>query len=426
MIKKTLLIVLIGIMITSIFGFAEENIDQNQKAEELKELGLFKGSEKGFELERAPKRVESAVMLVRLLGKEREALESEYNHPFKDVPTWADKYIGYMYENSLTKGISDDKFGSDNLTDLKSYSTFVLRTLGYDDTNGDFSWSNAADKAQELKIVSEEQVSEINDKGFLRGNMVEVSYNSLKTNIKEQDKKLGNKLIEENVIKKENLEKTLLKETLDLKQDLSDVVELELEDGLVFYQNPSFPRSITTYIIKNQLPEKVQNFTKIVFTGITAKDFSVENIIREYIENKGIGHYQGDTYDKSGYGSVIQNTPDEKRLLILLDKEDNVLGYYLVKEGDYAESMKMTVNIRVKLSEPYDGSIRADDFKVIKKINGDVDPDFNWSGGSTSAEYNDDGLLTEVLIKNLLRENDNITYEVESLKDFKIRRVIIE
>jgi hypothetical protein len=40
------------------------------KAEALKPLGVFVGTEKGFELERPATRMEAAVMLTRLLGKE--------------------------------------------------------------------------------------------------------------------------------------------------------------------------------------------------------------------------------------------------------------------------------------------------------------------------------------------------------------------
>jgi hypothetical protein len=68
-------------------------IQHQPKAEALKELGLFKGSDKGFELERAPSRVEAMVMLVRLLGKEEEAKENNYEHPFTDVPEWANVHI---------------------------------------------------------------------------------------------------------------------------------------------------------------------------------------------------------------------------------------------------------------------------------------------------------------------------------------------
>ena len=426
MTKKILTIILIGIMLTSIFALAEEDIDQNQQAEELKELGLFKGSDKGFELERPPKRIESAVMLVRLLGKETEVLEGEYNHPFNDVPAWADKYVGYMYEKGLTKGISEDKFGSDNLTDLKSYSTFVLRTLGYDDTAGDFSWASAAEKAQEVGILAPEKLQEMNKDSFLRGDMVEVSYNTLKVNLKEQEKKLINKLLEENIIKKANLEKTSLKDNLGLEIDFSDVIELELEDGIVFNQDEFYPESIKTYIIRDQLPKEVQNFTKIAFTGISTEKRSVEDIIQEYIDNKGVGHYEGDTYETSGYGSIIQNTQDEERLLILFDIEDNVLAYHYVQEGDYNFYKEYFVDLRVELKKPHNGNLWADSFNVIKKINGKVDTNFIWRGGGTLPKSNDDGLLTEVIIVDLLKEDDNVSYEVKPLKNFKIKRVIVE
>jgi len=80
-------------------------------AEELKRLELFKGTDNGFELERAPSRVEVVVMLIRLLGKESEALSSSPpsdspGHPFTDVPAWADAYVSFAYKNGLTKGIS--------------------------------------------------------------------------------------------------------------------------------------------------------------------------------------------------------------------------------------------------------------------------------------------------------------------------------
>ena len=59
-------------------------------AADLKELGLFQGaSETDFDLERAPTRVEAVVMLIRVLGREQEALSGSWTHPFADVPEWA-------------------------------------------------------------------------------------------------------------------------------------------------------------------------------------------------------------------------------------------------------------------------------------------------------------------------------------------------
>lgn len=66
------------------------------KAEALKSLGVFVGTDKGFELERPATRMEAAVMLTRLLGKEEEAREENNPHPFEDVPDCGGFYVGYL------------------------------------------------------------------------------------------------------------------------------------------------------------------------------------------------------------------------------------------------------------------------------------------------------------------------------------------
>ena len=79
-------------------------------------------------------------MLIRVLGKESEALNGSWEHPFNDVADWADKYVGYAYENGLTNGVSDTQFGTGTASSF-TYLTFVLRALGYSDVNGaDFTW----------------------------------------------------------------------------------------------------------------------------------------------------------------------------------------------------------------------------------------------------------------------------------------------
>ncbi|WP_054693488.1 hypothetical protein [Syntrophomonas palmitatica] len=49
-------------------------------------------------------------MLVRLLGQEANARSSNYTHPFGDVPSWADPYVGYMYRYKLSQGISPHQY----------------------------------------------------------------------------------------------------------------------------------------------------------------------------------------------------------------------------------------------------------------------------------------------------------------------------
>jgi len=63
--------------------------DNSGRAETLRSLGLFLGSDNGFELDRIATRVESAVMVVRMLGREDTAKSENSTHPFSDVPDWA-------------------------------------------------------------------------------------------------------------------------------------------------------------------------------------------------------------------------------------------------------------------------------------------------------------------------------------------------
>ena len=77
-------------------------------AEELSAIDVFRGTDTGFELDRAPKRSEAAVMLVRLYGAEEEAL-SLYEagliaHPFEDVSGWAAPYLAWLYSEGLVRG----------------------------------------------------------------------------------------------------------------------------------------------------------------------------------------------------------------------------------------------------------------------------------------------------------------------------------
>lgn len=90
------LIYILSLQSNLIMVSADSGVKNTDKANILKELGLFIGTDKGYELERKPTRAESAVMLVRMLGKEKAAVEKNYPTPFTDVPVWASPFVGYL------------------------------------------------------------------------------------------------------------------------------------------------------------------------------------------------------------------------------------------------------------------------------------------------------------------------------------------
>jgi len=105
---------------------------EEKAADALNSLGLFNGSEAGYELERTPTRGEALVMLLRLTGQAGDALTERCTHPFRDGG-WADAYIGYAYQRGLTSGISADTFGTGQEATARQYAAFLLRALGYQD-----------------------------------------------------------------------------------------------------------------------------------------------------------------------------------------------------------------------------------------------------------------------------------------------------
>ena len=119
------------------FTINAENLTADETAAKLYSLNLVKGAgtdESGninFEINREATRTEGIIMLIRLLGCENTALSSDYEHPFTDVPLWADKYIAYAYNNGLTKGVSTTRFGSDDIINDKMYITFITKKKIY-------------------------------------------------------------------------------------------------------------------------------------------------------------------------------------------------------------------------------------------------------------------------------------------------------
>jgi hypothetical protein len=125
------------------------------EANALKGLGIILGTGSGFALDRAPTRLEAAVVLVRLLGKEETALSQNVGHPFTDVPNWADPYIGYLYSAGLAEGTSATTYGTYAVT-ADQMMTFLLRVLGYDDSKPkpDFQWNTAMEDAVRFSAIT--------------------------------------------------------------------------------------------------------------------------------------------------------------------------------------------------------------------------------------------------------------------------------
>lgn len=177
----------------------------NSLASSLKAMGLFRGvNDTDFDLNRAPTRAEALVMLLRLMGLEQDALTEKNNHPFLDTDDchWAEPYIGYAYSHDLLKGQSDTVFGGNDIADVNTYLTFVLRALGYSEgKNQDFLWSSPMGLAQSVGILPKE----LHTNNFLRADVVLVSYAALAAKCKGSSLSLADSLTTRGAISSDQL-----------------------------------------------------------------------------------------------------------------------------------------------------------------------------------------------------------------------------
>ena len=143
-------------------GIYTEHINNfvDDQAEMLKALGLFLGTDNGFELNRQLTRAETAALIVRALGGESAALSEAIQHPFTDVPEWADGYVGWLYRNKITNGVSETKYGSGQPVTYWQFATLLSRACSGND--------NFLDSG--VGKESEESLSDINS--FYRSDAV--------------------------------------------------------------------------------------------------------------------------------------------------------------------------------------------------------------------------------------------------------------
>ncbi len=157
--------------------------DYNQLASALQQMSLFKGKDlsygSGYALEDQANRIEGLIMFLRMIGQEEEALSCQTPHPFRDVPDWCNGYVAYAYEKGYTKGVSSVAFGTYQQIGAKEYVTFLLRALGYRDSDGEFQWDTSLEKAKAVGAITEGERKMLSTQPFYRAQMVYLSYYGL-------------------------------------------------------------------------------------------------------------------------------------------------------------------------------------------------------------------------------------------------------
>lgn len=227
--KRALSVLLAGLLTFSLLTIsataAGSTPQRELEAKGLFAMGLFKGYDEtgtNFGLNDRVTREQALVILIRMLGLEKDALNWSGAQPYTDVPegNWAKAYIGYAKAKGLTVGIGNNKFGMGRYANMQEMTIFALRGLGYSDASDvkDFNWNTCLPFAKSKGILSSDQAVS----PFTRGEAVDIIFGSMAANVKGQDYDLLSKLMNQGVVTQAQYDNAMEILTNKLKSDVAD------------------------------------------------------------------------------------------------------------------------------------------------------------------------------------------------------------
>ena len=211
LLSLVLSLVMVLSMTAGITASAASEIHTGQ-ADMLYQMGLFKGTGTNpdgtpiYNLDAGATRMQGLIMLIRLLGEEQDALAYVGECPFTDVSGTSALYAGYAYSKGYTTGTTPTTFGNGPLK-ANAFLTFCLRSLGFDDKNGDFTYGTAFLKAAEIGLIGPGEFTN-QSTTLLRSGCVQIAHNALLTKVKGSDQTLINKLVADGAVDKAKAEQS--------------------------------------------------------------------------------------------------------------------------------------------------------------------------------------------------------------------------
>ena len=305
--KKRLSCVILALVMafTLVPSVAVASDEATEAAEALYELGLFKGTGTNpdgtpiFDLDKTPARNQAIIMLVRLLGKEDEALAGTWEIPFTDVSDRMKPYIGYAYTNGLTNGYTATTYNGSVPAKANQYITFVLRALGYE-SGRDFQVATAWELSDKLGITSGQYQ---NGGTFTRNDVACISVSALPVAQNGSTETLAQKLMADGVFTQEQYDLAAGGGTpSETPQEELFTLTAFGDRWLHEYLMSLDPTSVT---LGPERPEQVRYFDQYYFTEQYIADEIADAIQQHYsfirvVEAKESGTYLGGPIGNSG------------------------------------------------------------------------------------------------------------------------------
>ena len=267
--KRFLTVFFTALLLTAVLCVTAYASDYDAVAGDLSAIGMFRGTANGFELDRAPKRSEAAIMLVRLYGAEEEAKAAydagQISHPFTDVSDFTSPYVAWLYNKGITKGATATTFGSAGPCSAKMYCAFLLRALGYED-GVDFQYADTLEFAQQKGFYDPTMFAG----DFLRDDLAALTYQGLATDLKDGSTYLLDSLVKSGAVDAESAKP--MTEKIDAYRAMSAAMNTVDANAMDVDVDMQMDMTITAEGETMQVPSTMRGNLKM----IVAEDDSVQ------------------------------------------------------------------------------------------------------------------------------------------------------
>ena len=267
--KRFLTVFFTALLLTAALCVTASASDYDDAAQDLSAIGMFRGTASGFELDRAPKRSEAAIMLVRLYGAEEEAKVAydagQISHPFTDVSDFTSPYVAWLYNKGITKGATATTFGSAGPCSAKMYCAFLLRALGYED-GVDFQYADTLEFAQQKGFYDPTMFAG----DFLRDDLAALTYQGLATDLKDGSTYLLDSLVKSGAVDAESAKP--MTEKIDAYRAMSAAMNTVDANAMDVDVDMQMDMTITAEGETMQVPSTMRGNLKM----IVAEDDSVQ------------------------------------------------------------------------------------------------------------------------------------------------------
>ena len=391
--KRLVTLLVTALLMTAALCVSASAADYQSAAEDLSAIGMFRGTVSGgFELDRAPKRSEAAIMLVRLYGAEEEAAAAyqsgEISHPFKDVGPIASPYVAWLYTKGITKGATAATFNSNAACTDKNYVVFLLRALGYEDGK-DFQYAESLTFAEKLGFYQADYF----EGPFLRDDLAAITLQALATDKKGGETYLLKSLIDTGAVdatKAKNLTEKIenyraLTRATDAVDSVSqDTNSLTQARGTVQYagdtMDVSFDSSTREKIVLRNGKVQLSSETKITQNGETTESgtWIKDGWLYLYTKDGGVTAKNkvavDDSMTDADLAEVESNQVDKVGLSAIKSisvVKDGLTSYYSVDvDASAAAFLSGILENYVDEDDKDLTSIEVSDIKVTYTVNG--------------------------------------------------------